>query len=99
MTDLNKIFKTTIKAIKLNSNIKVDPNQELNLKKPEQSRKSKSSVASEALDIVKNVTKLRDFLVDNKQNYIQPKFVSFQFGVGVSAPALGRIVSAFEAIW
>ncbi len=75
MSDISKIFKTTIKAIKLNSNIKVDPNQELNLK---QVRKKKSTISNEALDIVKNVSKLRDFLINNKSSYIQPKFVSFR---------------------
>jgi hypothetical protein len=73
MTDISKIFKTTIKAIRLNSNIKTDLNEELNLKKSEQSRKKHSTISHDALEVVRNISKLRDFLVDNKQNYIQPK--------------------------
>lgn len=69
MTDLSKVFKTTVKAIKLNLNIN-DLNQELGLKKP---KLNKNGISNEALDLVKGISKLKEYLIENKSNYIQPK--------------------------
>lgn len=82
MTDLSKIFKTTVKAIKLNSNINVDLNEELGLKSSKNKDKNLNqifSVSKEAQNLVKNLTTLKAGLIKNKSNYVQPKYVSYIF--------------------
>ena len=75
MTDLSKLFKTTVKAVKLNLNIDSDLNEELGLKKQKTVNVIQNyfNVSKEAQNLVKNLTKLKENLVKNKLNYVQPK--------------------------
>ena len=73
MSDLSKIFKTTVKAVRLNLNL-TDLNQELGLKpKPVSKNTSNFNISKEAVNLVKNLTQLKETLIKNKSNYVQPK--------------------------
>jgi hypothetical protein len=73
MTDLSKLFKTTVKAVKLNLNIKVDLNEDLLGIKSKKKPSNNLNVSKEAQNLVKNLTALKENLIKNKSNYVQPK--------------------------
>lgn len=73
MTDLSNEFKAAIKSIRTSSNPD-DLNYKLGLKSEKKSNpKNGFNVSSEAQNITNNIKKLRDFLMENKQFYVQPK--------------------------
>ena len=73
MTDLSKLFKTTVKAVKLNLNIKIDLNEDLLGIKSKKKSSNNLNVSKEAQNLVKNLTALKENLIKNKSNYVQPK--------------------------